>query len=61
MKRRKQHKHSKIIDRAGGTTKVAQLAEVGQSTVSQWRHRGMPHMAEMYLRVMVPEAFEDGG
>ena len=57
MKKRK-HRHSKLIDKLGGTTEVANLMDVTVSCVSQWRRRGIPHQAERYLRAVHPEAFE---
>lgn len=47
-----------IIDALGGTTSVAQLCEVTESAVSQWRHDGIPKARLMYLKVIKPDVFE---
>lgn len=46
-----------IIDRLGGTVKVAELCRVAPQAVSQWRSKGIPPAREMYLRVVRPDAF----
>jgi len=46
-----------IIDRLGGTSKVAELCEVTPSAVSQWRDDGIPKARLMYLRAIRPDVF----
>lgn len=50
---------NKIIDRLGGTTKVAELCEVAKASVSQWRAAGIPKARLMFLRLARPEIFEE--
>ena len=48
---------NQIIDRLGGTTKVAQLCEVTKASVSQWRNDGIPKARLMFLRLARPDVF----
>lgn len=48
-----------IIDRLGGTYRVAELCEVTPGAVSQWRVSGIPKARLMFLRAVQPEAFRD--
>jgi len=49
---------SDLIDKLGGTAKVAELCEVSAAAVSQWRTDGIPRARLMFLRVVKPECFE---
>ncbi len=46
-----------IIDRLGGTSKVAAICGRTKSAVSQWRRNGIPEAWERFLRTQHPEAF----
>ena len=49
----------KIIDRIGGTSRVAEMCEVTKSAVSQWRRNGIPLGHMKFLRVVRPDAFDE--
>ena len=49
---------NEIIDRLGGTVKVAELCEVTKAAVSQWRKEGIPNARLMYLRLARPDVFD---
>ena len=46
-----------IIDALGGTSKVAQMCDVTDSAVSQWRVNGIPKPQLRFLRLARPEVF----
>jgi hypothetical protein len=46
-----------IIDALGGTSKVAELSDVTDSAVSQWRTNGIPKHQLKFLRLKRPEIF----
>lgn len=47
-----------IVEKMGGTLKVASLCGVTQSAVSQWVSANkIPRAREMYLRLKRPKAF----
>jgi len=46
-----------IIDALGGTSKVAELSDVTDSAVSQWRINGIPKHQLKFLRLARPEIF----
>ena len=48
----------RVIDALGGTGAVAQLCEVTDAAVSQWRKDGIPKARLQYLRLAKPEVFE---
>jgi hypothetical protein len=50
---------STIIERLGGTKVVAQLCDISQQAVSQWRTKGIPKAQRNYLRLLRPDVFED--
>ena len=50
---------SELIDKAGGTAKVAALCDVSMAAVSQWRESGIPRARLMYLRLAMPDVFVD--
>jgi hypothetical protein len=50
---------STIIERLGGTKVVAQLCDISQQAVSQWRTKGIPKAQRNYLRAIRPDAFQD--
>lgn len=49
---------SEIIDRLGGTLVVADLCEITEGAVSQWRKNGIPKARRKYLRLLRPDVFE---
>lgn len=51
--------HSNLIDRLGGTAKVAEMFSVSPQAVSKWRARGIPNSRLMYLRLAAPNIFVD--
>ncbi|OWQ78092.1 hypothetical protein CEE57_00045 [Stenotrophomonas maltophilia] len=54
---------STVIDRLGGTGRVARICEVSSASVSQWRLNGIPHARRQFLQLLRPDAFreEDDG
>ena len=46
---------SKLIDKLGGTGKVADLCEVTSAAVSQWRKDGIPRARRMFLAAVRPK------
>lgn len=48
-----------IIDALGGTSKVAQLCDVKDPSVSQWRRAGIPNYRLMYIKAVRPEIFAE--
>lgn len=50
---------SELIDKAGGTAKVAALCKVSMAAVSQWRDAGIPKARLMFLRLAMPDVFAD--
>jgi hypothetical protein len=48
----------RVIDALGGTGAVAELCEVSDAAVSQWRHDGIPKARLKYLQVVRPDVFE---
>ena len=50
-----------IIDALGGTSKVAELCDVTDSAVSQWRVNGIPKYQLRFLRVAKPDIFAAHG
>ncbi len=46
-----------LIDRLGGTNKVAQLFEIAPASVSGWRREGIPKARLQTLKLMHPELF----
>lgn len=48
---------SALIDKAGGTAKVATLCKVSMAAVSQWRVSGIPDARLMFLRLARPDVF----
>jgi len=53
----KQLTPDEIIDALGGTSKVAAIADVTDSAVSQWRVNGIPKHQLKFLRLACPVAF----
>ena len=47
---------SELIDKLGGTFKVAEMCEVKPPSVSDWRIHGIPNSRRMYLRAIWPDA-----
>lgn len=50
---------NEIIDALGGTTAVANLFEITEGAVSQWRSEGIPKARLMYLKLLRPDLFAD--
>lgn len=52
---------NKIIDRLGGTGKVAEICERTPGAVSQWRKRvgGIPRHHLRFLRAIKPKIFKE--
>lgn len=48
---------SQIIDKLGGTAKVAELCKVKQPSVSEWRTAGIPEARRMFLELLRPDVF----
>ena len=53
-----EHTDSVIIDKLGGTSKVAELCRVSSQAVSKWRREGIPPARRMFLELVLPEAFD---
>jgi hypothetical protein len=51
------HPDSAIVDRLGGTGRLAELCDVSSQAVSQWKRFGIPTARRAYLRLLNPEAF----
>lgn len=48
---------SEIIDKLGGTAKLAAICEVSMAAISQWRSDGIPKSRRMFLKLLHPDAF----
>lgn len=48
---------SQIIDKLGGTAKVARLCKVKPPSVSEWRVNGIPDARRQFLEVLRPDLF----
>jgi hypothetical protein len=48
---------SEIINALGGTAKVARLCDVKPSSVSEWRHEGIPKARQQFLELLRPDVF----
>lgn len=53
----KQPTPGEIIDALGGTSKVAEMSDVTDSAVSQWRVNGIPKHQLKFLRLKSPHVF----
>lgn len=49
---------AEIIDRLGGTTKVANMFKIRRPSVSQWRAGGIPAARLHFITVVHPTALE---
>ena len=49
---------NKIIDSFGGTRAVAQIFEITDGAVSQWRTNGIPKASLMVLELLRPDLFD---
>jgi hypothetical protein len=47
-----------IVNRLGGTVKLARICDVTPSAVSQWKKRGIPKPWMTHLKSQYPAAFE---
>jgi hypothetical protein len=52
---------SRKIDLLGGTRKVAEILDCGESDVSHWRRKGIPKYANLYLCLRFRKLFKAGG
>ncbi len=52
-------KDENLIDRLGGTSKVAEMCEVTTGAVSQWRKNGIPGYRLQYFKAARPDLFYD--
>ncbi len=50
---------STVIDRLGGTGRVARICEVSSASVSQWRLNGIPPARRQFLQLLRPDAFRE--
>lgn len=48
---------SDIIDKLGGTFRVAEICQVKPPSVSGWRNHGIPAARRQYLQLLRPDAF----
>jgi phage terminase Nu1 subunit (DNA packaging protein) len=51
------HPDSAIVDRLGGTGRLAELCDVSSQAVSQWKRFGIPTARRAFLKLLNPEAF----
>ena len=49
--------HKALIDKLGGTSKVAELCGITTGAVSQWRTNGIPAYRLAFFRLLRPELF----
>lgn len=49
---------NEIINNLGGTARTAELCEVTQSAVSQWRTDGIPKHQMKFIRAVRPKALK---
>ena len=49
--------HSNLIDKLGGSGKVADIFGISSQAVSKWRNEGIPDGRMMYLRLVYPDVF----
>ena len=52
------HPDSAIIDRLGGTGRLADLCDVSSQAVSQWKRTGIPSARRAFLKLLNPGAFD---
>ena len=52
------HPDSAIIDRLGGTGRLAELCDVSSQAVSQWKRSGIPSARRAFLKLLNPGAFD---
>ncbi|MDT3708152.1 MAG: hypothetical protein ROZ09_15120 [Thiobacillus sp.] len=50
-----------VIDRLGGTSKVAALCDIKPPSVSDWKKHGIPKPWRKFLLSAHPEAFQPAG
>jgi predicted transcriptional regulator len=48
-----------IINKMGGTSKVAEICGITTGAVSQWRKNGIPSYRMDFFRLLRPELFSD--
>ena len=51
--------HRALIDKLGGTSKVAEICGITTGAVSQWRTNGIPSYRLDFFRLLRPELFSD--
>ena len=49
--------HKALIDKLGGTSKVAEICGITTGAVSQWRTNGIPAYRLAFFRLLRPELF----
>jgi len=51
--------HKALIDKLGGTSKVAEICGITTGAVSQWRTNGIPSYRLDFFRLLRPDLFSD--
>jgi len=51
--------HKALIDKLGGTSKVAEICGITTGAVSQWRTNGIPSYRMDFFRLLRPELFSE--
>lgn len=51
--------HKALIDKLGGTSKVAEICGITTGAVSQWRTNGIPSYRLDFFRLLRPELFSE--
>ena len=49
--------HKALIDKLGGTSKVAEICGITTGAVSQWRTNGIPSYRLDFFRLLRPDLF----
>ena len=51
--------HKALIDKLGGTSKVAEICGITTGAVSQWRTNGIPSYRLDFFRLLRPDLFSE--
>jgi hypothetical protein len=51
--------HRALIDKLGGTCKVAEICGITTGAVSQWRTNGIPSYRMDFFRLLRPDLFSE--
>ena len=51
--------HKALIDKLGGTSKVAEICGITTGAVSQWRTNGIPSYRMDFFRLLRPDLFSE--